>query len=103
MLLAYKVSPSLFPFLFLILFSTLLTLVLYSQFLVGLNSTYVAIQPIVERGATFEARLRKAIEELGKSDEQRLRFAKEAKVASEAKASSEEENAKLKVEKVELQ
>ena len=70
--------------------------------MVALNSTYVAIELVVERGSSFEARLHKAIEELGSREEQRLRLDEEAKVATKAKATLEEENAKPKAEKAEL-
>ena len=70
--------------------------------MVALNPTYVAIELVVERGSSFEARLHKAIKELGRREEQRLRLDEEAKVATKAKATLEEENAKPKVEKVEL-
>ena len=67
-----------------------------------LNYAYVTIQPIVERGSSFEVRLRKAIEELRRSEEQRLKLAEEAKVTSKAKTTLEKENTKLKEEKAEL-
>ena len=55
------------------------------------------------RGSTIEARLYKVIEELGRCEKQKLRLAETVKITREAKATLEEENAKLKVEKVELQ
>ena len=65
----------------------------------ALNQTYLAIHNIVKKGSTFEAKLRKALEDLerGKESHKKMR---EDMVA--AKVALEEELIKVKVRNMEL-
>ena len=105
MLLARKVSllPCYF-LLFLFLFYFLwLTSTLSLQFLAAFNQTYIATHGLVEKRTVNDTKFLKAIDELKKSKELRKKLVEEAKAASRAKVSLEEELTKIKVENVELQ
>ena len=45
-----------------------------------LNSTYVNIQPTIEKGFVYEAKLHKVLEEYIKSEKKKLKLVEEAKV-----------------------
>ena len=69
----------------------------------ALNQTYIATHSLVEKGAIYETKFLKAIDELKKSAKLRKKLAEEVKAACGAKATLEEELAKIKAKNAELQ
>ena len=69
----------------------------------ALNQTYITTHGVVEKGTIYETKFLKALDQLKKSKKLRKKLTEEVEAANEAKATLEDELAKLKTKNMELQ